>query len=78
MPDRSTPVSFDDAEMQTITEAARPLPRWMRPAFVAAVGVALRGQPVGAGALFRTCADLQKEFLAGTGLPDLTRVTKRR
>jgi hypothetical protein len=65
MTDRSTAITFSDDEMSMIRAAAAPLPPWQRGPFLANVAQELVGKVRGAGLLFRTCADLQRQYLNG-------------
>jgi hypothetical protein len=58
------PLSFTDAQLKAIETSATPLDRFIRSAFLNAVGVYFRDRDsVGDGELGRCLRELQREFL---------------
>jgi hypothetical protein len=57
------PLAFTDSQITAIMEAAQPLGRADRAAFLEEVVAALQGRPIGDGAVFRAIRDVQGRYL---------------
>jgi hypothetical protein len=57
------PLAFTDEQIAAIMNAAQPLARADRAAFLEAVVAALEGRPIGDGAVFRAIREVQGRYL---------------
>jgi hypothetical protein len=57
------PLAFSDSQITAIMDAAQPLARADRAAFLEAVVAALDGQPIGGGAVYRAIRAAQAGYL---------------
>jgi hypothetical protein len=65
------PLALSDAELSAIFDAATPLAVEVRSEFVRAVAAVLATSPeIGPGVVFRTCAEVQRQYFSP---PDLSR-----
>ena len=62
-PHMPVPPAFTDQQIDAIMNAAQPLARADRAAFLEAVVEALDGQPIGDGAVFRVIREVQGRYL---------------
>jgi hypothetical protein len=58
-----TLLAFTDSQIAAIMDAAQPLARADRAAFLEAVVAALEGKPLGDGAVFRAIREVQGRYL---------------
>ena len=66
-----TPIKLDDAELDAVFDAARPLAVELRDPFLRAVAHELSGQAkIGPGTVHRVCRELKRQFFVP---PDLSR-----
>ena len=56
------PIRLSEQELQTVLDAAHPLPRDLQGAFLSAVANALQGREIGPGLVARTCREVQRHF----------------
>jgi|RhiMetdeSRZDD1v2_1073273.scaffolds.fasta_scaffold228040_4 hypothetical protein len=57
------PIHLSDSQFDQILRAATPLAPEDRSSFLADVAAALRGQPLGDGAVFRVIREIQERYL---------------
>jgi hypothetical protein len=61
----STPLKLSDQELDQILRSAEPLPVADHDRFLQTIAARLAGTTSGPGAVFRVCAEVQREFLRG-------------
>jgi hypothetical protein len=66
-----SPLKLSDAELDQVYRSAQPLPVADRDRFLKEIAARLAGTTPGPGVVFRTCVEVQREFMRGN-YPDLS------